>query len=71
MSAFNPHGADSIAFALGADPSDAALFMIKGAALKKRQIRYPFSQFLLGDLMEALPAPAKMMAMRRTLPMIT
>jgi len=71
MSAFNPNGTDSLAFALGADPSETASFIIKGAALRKPQIRYPFLQFLLGDIMELLPRPLKLLAMKKTLPMIS
>jgi len=71
MAAFNPNGASSVAFYLGADPSEAALFMIKAGTLRKPHVRFPFSQFILGDLMEFLPAPLKLMAMKKTLPMIS
>ena len=70
MNAFNPNGTDSLAFALGADPSETAMFIIKGSALRKPQIRFPFLQFVLGDVMEVLPRPLKLLAMRKTLPMI-
>ena len=71
MEAFNPNGASSVAFYLGADPSEAALFMIKAGTLRKRQVRFPFSQFILGDLLEFLPAPLKLIAIKKTLPMIS
>lgn len=70
MEAFNSKGQDSIAFRLGGDPQETAVIMIKAAALRKREIRYPFSQMVLGDLMQWMPEPARLYAMKMTLPMV-
>lgn len=58
----------SLAFRLGLEPEDAALRMIKAAALKRREAKFPFVQFLIKDLIDLLPMKLKLIAMRRAMP---
>jgi len=58
----------SLAYKLGAEPEDAALFMIKSAALKLQEVKYPIVQFLIKDLIDYLPHKLKLIALRRVMP---
>ena len=58
----------SLAFRLGAEPEEAAAFMVKSAALRKPEVKYPLKQFIIKDVMDSLPRRLKTIVMKRVVP---
>ena len=58
----------SLAFRLGAEPDEAAEFMIQSAAAKKAEVKYPKIQFVVKDLIDALPPKLRKSVMQKAVP---
>lgn len=58
----------SLAFRLGAEPDEAAEFMIQSAANRKTEVKYPKIQFLVKDLIDALPSKLRKTIMQKVVP---
>jgi len=57
----------SLAFRLGAEPDEAAEFMIQSAN-RKTEVKYPKIQFLVKDLIDALPPKLRKTIMQKVVP---